>query len=179
MNTDHYPSAWERIGRTRDGVQFRIRPIRPDDAGRERQFINALSPQSRYQRFMHALHDPSGPLIEKMVNVDYRRTMAFVAMIRDGDAEQIVGVARYAATDDQGLDCEFAVAIADEWQLRGVGTTLMRLLFDYARSQGFTQTHGPILAANMHMVELAHDLGLTMRHVPDDWGAVEALGAIR
>jgi hypothetical protein len=39
----------------------------------------------------------------------------------------------------------------------------MRLLLDYARAQGFTQTHGPILAVNTHMVELAHDLELKMR----------------
>jgi acetyltransferase len=105
--------------------------------------------------------------------------MAFVAVILESDAEQIIGVARYAASDEQGMDCEFAVAVADEWQLRGVGTALMRLLFDYARSQGFTQTHGPILAANTHMVELAHDLGLKIRHAPEDWRVVEALGAIR
>ena len=33
---------------TSDGVPYRIRPIRADDAQRERDFINALSPQSRY-----------------------------------------------------------------------------------------------------------------------------------
>jgi acetyltransferase len=178
VNTDQYPSSWERTGCTRDRIQFRIRPIRPDDADRERQFIDTLSPQSRYQRFMHAMHDPSSSFIQQMVHVDYQRTMAFVAIIRESDAEQIIGVARYAATDDQGSDCEFAVTVADEWQLRGVGTTLMRLLFDYARSRGFSQTHGPILAANTHMVELAHDLGLTMRQVPEDGGVVEASGAI-
>lgn len=58
MNADHYPSTWEQTGRARDGVQFQIRPIRPGDADRERRFIDALSPQSRHQRFMHALHDP-------------------------------------------------------------------------------------------------------------------------
>jgi hypothetical protein len=51
-----------------------------------------------------------------MVKVDYRRTMASVAMIGNGDAEQIVGIARYAAMGDQELDCEFAVAVADDWQ---------------------------------------------------------------
>jgi len=179
VNIDHIPSTWERTGRARDGVEFRTRPIRPDDADRERQFIDTLSPKSHYERFMHTMHEPSSSFIQQMVNVDYRRTMAFVAVIREGDAEQIIGIARYAATDEQGLDCEVAVAVADEWQLRGIGTTLMRLLFEYARSQGFTRTHGPILAANIHMVELAHNLGLKMRHVPEDWGVVEALGKIR
>jgi len=141
------------------GFQFRIRPIRRADADRERQFIDPLSRNHATSAFMHALRDPPNSVIEKMVNVDYRRTMAFVAVIRNGDAEQIVGVARYASTDDQGLDCEFAVAVADEWQSRGIGATLMRLLLDYARSQGFTQTHGSILAANTHMVGSPMTLG--------------------
>ena len=72
MNTDHNPSTWERTGRTHDGVQFHIRPIRPNDADRELQFIDALSPHSRYERFMHALHEPSSSFIQQMVNVDYR-----------------------------------------------------------------------------------------------------------
>jgi acetyltransferase len=179
VNTARYPSGWERTARARDGTEFYIRPIRPDDAERERQFIETLSPESRYKRFMHTVHDPSSSFIQQMVNVDYQRTMAFVAAVAESDSAQIIGVAQYAATDEQGSNCEFAVAVADAWQSRGVGTTLMRLLLKYARLQGFTQTHGPILAANTHMVELAHDLGLKMRHVPGDWAVVEALGAFR
>ena len=125
---------------------------------------------------MNSIHKPSSSFVQKMVNADFRRTMAFVAVVGERHTEQIIGVTRYAATDTQESECEFAVAVADQWQSRGVGTTLMRLLFDYARSKGFTQTHGLILAANMHMIELAHDLGLKIRHMPDDWGAVEASG---
>jgi acetyltransferase len=175
VNAERYPSGWERSARARDGSAFSLRPIRADDADRERQFVEALSPESRYLRFMHAVQEPSNSFIQKMVRVDYRRTMAFVAIAESASA-QIIGVARYAATDEQGLDCEFAVAVVDQWQARGIGTALMRLLFEYARLQGFTQTHGPILAANAHMVELAHDLGLKIRHVPGDWAVVEALG---
>ena len=83
--------------RTSDGVPYHIRPIRPDDAARERAFINGLSPQSRYQRFMHNLREPGDAFIEKFVNVDYHRTMALVAVIGEGAAERIIGVARYAA----------------------------------------------------------------------------------
>jgi acetyltransferase len=176
VNAEPYPSTWERTAQTRDGARFRIRPMRPNDAELERQFINMLSPSSRYQRFMHAVHEPSERFVQQMVNVDYRRTMAFAAVLGECDAERIIGIARYAAIDERSCNCEFAVAVADDWQHRGVGTTLMRLLFDYARLQGFRQTHGPILAANTHMVEFAHHLGLKIRHAPRDWTIVEASG---
>jgi acetyltransferase len=146
--------------RTSAGVHYRIRPITPADAQRERDFIAALSPQSRYQRFMYALREAGDAQIEKLVNVDYHRTMALVAVTGDGHEELIIGVARYAADDDD--NCEFAVAVADDWQCRGVGTTLVPLLFDYAAREGFRTIYGTVLADNQRMIELAQWLGLTV-----------------
>ena len=150
--------------RTSDGIPYHIRPIRPDDAARERAFINGLSPQSRYQRFMHNLREPGDALIEKFVNVDHHRTMALVAVIGDGDQERIIGVARYAADNDES--CEFAVAVADDWQCRGIGTTLVPLLFEHAARAGFKTIYGTVLADNQRMIELAQWLGLTVDPPP-------------
>jgi acetyltransferase len=145
---------------TTDGVAYRIRPLRRDDADRERAFINALSPQSRYQRFMHHLREPSEAFIQRLVNIDQRRNMALVAVAGDGAAERIVGVARYSADNDE--QCEFAVVVADDWQCRGIGTTLTPLLFDCAARAGFKTIYGTVLADNRRMIELAQWLGLTV-----------------
>ena len=73
--------------------------------------------------------------------------MALVAVVGDGDGEErIIGVARYAA-DADGQDCEFAVAVADAWQCRGIGTTLARLLFEHAAREGFRAIYGTCSAA--------------------------------
>jgi hypothetical protein len=63
---------------------------------------------------MHTLHNPSSGFIQQMVNVSYRRTMAFVAALAESDSAQIMGTAQAAATDEQGSNCEFAAAVADE-----------------------------------------------------------------
>jgi acetyltransferase len=146
--------------RTPGGVPYRIRPIRPDDAQRERDFIHRMSPQSRYQRFMHHLREPSDALVEQLVSVDRHRTMALVAVAGEGETERIIGVARYAADDER--ECEFAVAVADDWQCRGIGTTLTPLLFEYAAREGFQVIYGTVLADNQRMIELAQWLGLTV-----------------
>ncbi len=146
--------------RTSGGVPYHIRPIRPDDAERERAFINGLSPQSRYQRFMHTLREPADAFVASLVNVDYQRTMALVAVAGEGAAERIIGVARYAADNDEV--CEFAVAVADDWQCRGIGTTLVPLLFEHAARVGFKMIYGTVLADNQRMIELAQWLGLTV-----------------
>ena len=149
-----------RVAHTTDGIPYRIRPIQADDAERERDFIRALSPESRYQRFMHNLREPGDALIARLVQVDYLRTMALVAVAGDGAAERIIATAQYAADNDR--ECEFAVVVADDWQCRGVGTTLVPLLFDYAARAGFETIYGTILADNVRMIELAQWLGLTI-----------------
>ena len=161
-----------RTAHTSGGDPYRIRPIRADDAQRERDFINGLSTQSRYQRFMHSVREPDDALVDSLVNIDRHRTMALVAVTGTGDQERIVGVARYAADNDQ--ECEFAVAVADEWQCRGIGTTLARLLFDYAASEGFQTIHGTVLADNQRMIELAEWLGLTVDAARDGENTVRA-----
>lgn len=141
------------------GPDYRIRPIRSDDAARERAFILSLSPESRFQRLMYTMREPSEEFVARLVNVDQHRDMALVAVIGEGAAEKIIGVARYS-TDDNGLDCEFAVAVADAWQCRGIGSTLTRLLFEYAKHEGFRSIYGTVLADNQRMLELAEWLGL-------------------
>lgn len=143
------------------GRKYRIRPIRSDDADRERAFIMSLSPESRFQRLMYTLREPSAEFVAHLVNVDQHRDMALVAVLGTGTKEKIIGVARYAA-DDNGRDCEFAVAVADEWQCRGIGTTLTTLLFEYAAHEGFRTIYGTVFANNQRMLELAEWLGLTI-----------------
>src|SRR3954462_14648584 len=106
-----YPADWERIATTRDGLPFRVRPIRPDDEDRERRFITRLSPESRYRRMMNAMKELPPELLHRFVHVDYEHDMAFVALTDEPPNEEIIGVARYAR-DRRGPDCEFAVAVA-------------------------------------------------------------------
>jgi acetyltransferase len=163
-----------RTARTSDGHEYCIRAITPADADREREFIQRMSPQSRYQRFMHYLREPSPAFIDSLVNVDQRRTMALVAVIGADATERIIGVARYAV-DDNGQDCEFAITVADDWQCRGIGTTLAPLLFEHATRAGFRSIYGLMLANNDRMIELAEWLGLTMEAAVPGQGTVRAV----
>jgi acetyltransferase len=152
---------WPVTARTDNQIEYHIRPITPADRERERDFIARMSPQSRYLRFMHPLRDPSEKLLDELVTVDGRRTMALVATVGAGDNERIIGVARYAS-DPGGEECEFAVAVADDWQCLGIGTTLIPLLFDHAARAGYRVIYGHVLAGNQRMVELANWCGLTV-----------------
>lgn len=158
--------------RTVDGARYLIRPISAADADRERGFICGLSEASRYSRLMHAVREPSAAFIDQMVRVDFRHSMAFVAVV-EAAAENFIGVARYAYNAD-GSGCEFAIVVADRWQSRGVGNRIAHRLIDYARAQGIPILRASISAANSRMVSFAHRLGFTTRFTPGESGLLSA-----
>jgi acetyltransferase len=167
-----YPIKWACVGTTRDHVTYGIRPIRADDAPRERAFIMDLSPESRYRRVMYTMREPSADLVDRFVHVDYHQTMAFVAVIGQGGDERIIGVARYALDGIEGY--EFAVAVADAWQSHGIAAALTHLLFDYARAEGIRTLHAKILATNDHMIQFARWLGMSVHSTPEDGMVLKA-----
>jgi acetyltransferase len=170
--------SWPRNARMEGGVEYRVRPIRPDDAGRERDFILSLSPESRFQRLMYTLREPSAEFVARLVNVDQHHDMALVAVIGEPATEKIIGVARYCA-DADGPDCEFAVAVADEWQCRGIGTTITKMLFEHAAREGFRSIYGTVFTSNQRMLELAEWLGLTLEPRAEGLDTVRASRRLR
>ena len=86
---------------------------------------------------------------------------------------RFIGIARYAH-GPTGPGCEFAVAVADAWQKRGVGTILMQNLLEYAHARGIREVHGEILVDNQRMIELARWLGMKLRYHPQGSGLIEA-----
>ena len=151
----------------RDGTTVLIRPIRGDDAVIERRFIEGLSTQSRRYRFLGEVKAPSAALIEQLTHPDPQRDAAFVAVIADGAEKREIGVARFCARPD-GLTCECAVAVSDEWQNRGLATLLMGHLIAVARQRGIECMYSVDAADNEAMRELAAHLGFTRKPDPDD-----------
>ena len=151
-----YPIELEKEVRLKDGSQLMLRPIRPDDAERERAFVAGMSEASRYLRFQHAVSALSPEMIARFTQVDYDREMALLALL-PGSLE-VAGVARYFPNPDR-VSAEFACAVADDWQGRGVGTLLMKALIDCARAAGYVSLNGAVLSANAGMLTLAEHLG--------------------
>jgi len=153
--------------RLRDGTEILIRPIGPEDAEREQAFVRALSPESRYFRFMNTLRELSPEMLHRFTHPDLQREVALVALAGDGPASRQIGVARFVA-DAEGGGAEFAVVVADEWHNRGVGSRLMRELMRAARVLGIKRLWGDILATNQHMLSLMTALGFELHMVPAD-----------
>lgn len=156
-----------------DGTPVTIRPIRADDKPKEQEFVQHLSADSRYKRFMSTLKELPPGKLKYLTEIDYVRHLALVAIIRRADQDVEIGVARYVA-GPQGDDCEFAIAIDDEWQGSGVAGILMLSLIDAARARGMRRMEAFILASNDKMIKFARQLGFDVRRDADDPGMMHA-----
>jgi acetyltransferase len=161
-----YPAHLAGTWQAPDGTEVEVRPIRPEDAEIEREFVRALSPEAKYLRFMSTLKELTPTMLARFTQVDYDREMALIAVIPDGEGEREIGVTRYTINPD-GVSCEFAVVVAQTWQGRGLGRHLMMRLIAVARSRGLATMRGDILAANSGMLDLVLRLGFTLAEVPD------------
>jgi len=149
-----YPIELEAELGLRDGRTVRVRPIRPEDAGREKRFFDGLSDKSRYQRFMQYVRELSPRMLARFTQLDYDRELALVALWEG----EFVAVGRYAPNAD-GTTAEFALTVADDWQGKGLGRNLLERLSEAARAAGYRALYGHILDANREMLELARHLG--------------------
>lgn len=158
------PSAEVLLG---DGTRFLIRPIHENDVELERQFIEALSPSSRRFRFLDTMRSPSEALLKQMTSINNATDAAYVATMEVAGNARAIGVARFSAQPD-GRDCEFAVAVADEWQHKGLGTLLVNRLIDVARSRGIRTMHSSDAADNAAMRKFAEHLNFRHERDPED-----------
>ncbi len=151
-----------------DGRTVTIRPIRPEDADLEQDFVKRMSDESKYYRFMDTLRELTQAMLVRFTQIDYDREMALIATIPDEDGKELqIGVSRYVTNPD-GETVEFALAVADDWQKHGIGRKLMTALIDSARAKGYRAVVGDVLALNSKMFRLMGSLGFTIHPHPED-----------
>ncbi len=164
-----YPSALATTCVLRDGTRITLRPIRPEDAQIEQDFVRQLSPSSRYFRFMGAMRELTPTMLMRFTQIDYDREMAFVAVHRENDEDREIAVARYITNAD-GKSCEFAIVIADAWQRHGLGRHMMQRLIAVARASGLDTMVGQVAAENKAMLAFCASLGFTATPAVGDRG---------
>ena len=68
------------IDRLRDGTVVLIRPLRPEDRELEEDFLQAMSPDAKRLRFLCSFREASPELVDQLMDIDYDKRMAFLAL---------------------------------------------------------------------------------------------------
>ena len=156
-----------------DGSEVVVRPIGPDDASLLQAFVRRLSARSRRFRFFAALAELSAAQLDRFVNVDPARGLALVALSGRQEGAAIVAEARYALAQEDG-NAEFAIAVADDFQRRGLGRRLVQRLLATAWRRGVRRLFGEIKSDNRAMLAFAMQLGFGLRASLEEQGVVIA-----
>lgn len=164
------PEHWRLSG----GQEVGLRLIAATDAAAEQAFFSALSLDSRHKRFHVGLRELSPALLKLLTEVDQSQHVAWVVESRE-PGHPVIADARYVHDVDRPERAEFALAVADDWQGRGLGRRLIAHLAAHASRHGVQRLHGDILADNRRMLALMREFGARLTPHPDGPQLVRAV----
>ncbi len=140
-----------------DGTEVAFRPVGPDDKPLLEQGMAMLSPASRRLRFMSSIENLSRSQLAYLTEIDHESHLAWGAMV----AGQPVAVGRLVRLAGSPERAEIAITVVDDWQGRGLGKLLVRLLAEIGRWIGIERFVFEALPENEGIVRLLGRFGAT------------------
>jgi acetyltransferase len=157
-----YPKEWERQIEIQDEKAVFVRPVRPDDEAMFKAFIGQISPEDLRLRFFAQVRELSHAFLARLTQIDYARAMALVAL--DRDSGEMLGVVRLHIDANYQVG-EYAILVRSDLKGHGLGWQLMKLIIEYARTEGLQRVEGQVLRENTTMLGMCEQLGFKI--VPD------------
>jgi acetyltransferase len=171
LSISPYPEKYEFREVTSGGLEVLVRPIKPEDAPLLVELFRSMSSNSIYYRFFSPMKRLPESMLARFTQIDYDREIALVALREEEEGETMIGVARIICDPDLRKG-EFALAVGDPWQRKGVGARLLELCLALAREYGIEKIEGNVLADNEKMLRLGARLGFKVRRSMDVDGYV-------
>ena len=153
-----YPREYETTRVLNDGSSLFVRPVKQSDDKALRDMFYSLSEKSIAFRFFQAIKAFPLKFIQDFTAIDFSKDMAVAAFVQDSGGEQIVGVAHYFL-DKATHRAEVSFLVRDDWQVKGIGTDLLRILTDIARKRGIKGFEARVLAQNQLMMAVFYNSG--------------------
>jgi len=160
------PARFSAVETLRDGRVVEIRAFRPGDrAGLMMAVGLRSSDRSLRSRFFTVRRQFSDKEIDALMNVDFVRQVALVAVVSESRGLTIVGAGRYIV--EGAGSAEVALAVIDDYQGLGIGRALVRHLITIARYAGLEALTAHVLSENAAMLRVFRTCGLPLDVQPD------------
>ncbi len=151
-----------------DRTPARLRAVVGTDRKVLQDMYASLSQVSRYGRFLAAPPQLTEETLDHLVDeVDQVDHVAILLLAPAGDPDEApVGVGRMIRYAGDPTTADIALAVADDWQGRGVGSALARALVAH-RPLGVTRLVTVVAADNQASLATLAGLGATERVLTD------------
>ena len=138
-----------------DGIEVLLRPVGPEDKHLLAEGMAALSERSRRMRFLSATDRLSRAQLAYLTEIDQHDHQAWGILV----GEEPIAVARLVRTGP--LEAEAAITVIDDWQRKGIGELLTRLLAHLARQVGIEELVFISLPENQAVSSLMRRFGVS------------------
>ncbi len=150
---------------TRTGFEFYVRPVEPSDKEALAEFFTHVSKEDLRFRFLSALQEVSGSLLQTLVNVDSETNENFLAF--DIDDNTIIASAMVGAKEDKS-EAEVALALRSDYKNRGMSWTFLKYVIEESRQHGIQKLQSLESRQNHAAIELEKEMGFTASACPGD-----------
>jgi acyl-CoA hydrolase/GNAT superfamily N-acetyltransferase len=158
-----YPEELTKSVTLRDGSKVLLRPIKPSDATMKQDLFYSLSKDAVAKRYLGSLKAMPLKRVWPYVIVDYKDEMVIVGTTKEAGREAIIAIGSYSRIPNTDK-AEVALVVRDDWQGKGLGTTLFHYLAEIAhehRIAGFTAW---VLSDNGKMIHILKKSGYPMKY---------------
>lgn len=159
------PAEWAAELETRSGFHFPVRPVRPDDDALLAELFGNVTPDDLRFRFLSGQRSVRPEQIAAMTQIDYRRTMTFIAL--DPEQPRAIAVATLSADPDHQR-AEVALTTRADIKGRGVSWALFDHVLRYAEADGIARIESLESADNHAALAMEREMGFSTRPCPDD-----------
>ena len=167
ISTPVYPEKLEQWVKLKTGKEVWVRPLKLTDEADMKEMFYALSERTIYNRFFSAIKSMPHDRLQPYLKLDYKSDMAIEARSSKLEDGKIVGIGRYIL-DPQTNYAEVAVLIQDDYQNIGLGSEMLNILIESARSNGIQGFVADVLSENKAMMSVFHSAFDTIESKFDD-----------
>jgi acyl-CoA hydrolase/GNAT superfamily N-acetyltransferase len=137
----------------RNGKVVDFRPLLPSDEFAYRNFFYSLKEETIYFRFFYRMKLFSHEVIQQQwAEVDYRKNMSMIGLVRIGGRQEIVAIGSYA--DESDSVAEVAFVVREDYQGFGIASYLLAELEKIAKENHFKGFAATVLRENAAMLHV-------------------------
>jgi acetyltransferase len=166
-----YPIQYLSNFKSDEGMDFIIRPIRPEDEPLMVAFHETLSErtvQLRYFAPLNLRQRTEHERLSRIVFIDYDREMAIVAeRTNPRTHEKSIAAVGRLAKSYAGNHAEFGLIVSDRYQGQGLGRQILTRLIEIGRAENIEIISGLILPENTNMLNIVRQMGFQLEQRED------------
>ncbi len=149
MFTEEYKSR----NKLKNGKTMSVRPLLPSDEIAYRNFLYSLQERTIYLRFFHNIGVFTHQMAQShWANLDYRKNISMIGVVRNKGDKQIVAMATYGEVDSDSAEVAFLVH--EDFQGMGIASYLLQELETIALDNGYRFFTATVLAENAGMLHV-------------------------